>query len=130
MAVMLALGVSAWVGAASTDGATRREFLIAEKRVSFFWDEARRIGVSSACRVADFSSCQALRALQRAKPGHLPGAQGSGGVNPGAWVCRKLGGRVVLGRDSDQNENAFCRFDDDSFVDCGSLHWWARQGSP
>ena len=42
--------------------------------------------------------------------------------NPGAALCRTLGGQVVLGTNERGSQNSFCEASDGSLVDLSSLH--------
>ncbi len=48
-----------------------------------------------------------------------------GGKNPGSLVCRFVGGEVYIAFDARGNENALCRFSDESWISCGSLAFQA-----
>jgi putative hemolysin len=72
------------------------------------------------------NTCKALLKLPQATLSAVRGEL-SGGRNPGAVVCLKLGGESVVGLDVRGNENSFCRFDDGSLISNGSLHAHARE---
>jgi putative hemolysin len=86
----------------------------------------KHVTVSEPCEIGKPKSCEALRALERASMKALDGDQRKSSANPGAMICRKLGGKVVIARDSEQNQNAFCGFADGSWIDCGTLFWFGR----
>jgi len=108
------LAVPAWAKTA--------QFLISGTKLAFDDDRARHMILSKDC--AAKLDCEAYRALGKAS---LKGIYPRGGTSPGAVACgKKLGGEVVIGKDSDGNENAFCRFGDGSMVSCGSITWHGR----
>lgn len=63
--------------------------------------------------------CQAYDALKEAT---TIGMDTSGGRNPGAVICRRVGGWVSIFRDEKGNQMSFCGFDDGSEVSSGSLY--------
>jgi putative hemolysin len=90
------------------------------------WDMSTRIAVSSHCLLNRENSCLALKKLSEAslKKAQLKRKESS--ANPGTLICEDLGGRVIIGRDSNGDENSFCKFKDQSLIDCGSLTWYGR----
>lgn len=63
------------------------------------------------------SNCDAAKILNQKKSLTLASADFSGGKNPGAVVCGVgLKKQVIILKDSNENENAFCQFDDLSMV--------------
>lgn len=67
--------------------------------------------------------CQAATALSRAS---LKGSgANAGSANPGAVLCPKLKGRIVIGTNRIGGENSFCLFEDGSLVSNGSLGAYA-----
>lgn len=63
------------------------------------------------------SSCEAAKILQKKKILDVPAAAFSGGKNPGAVACGVgLKKQVVILKDSKDNENSFCVFDDQSMI--------------
>lgn len=64
-------------------------------------------------------SCQAFAVTK--KTGKLGKLKFSGGENPGALICKKVGGEVVWAKDAGQNQNTLCQFKDETFISTGSL---------
>lgn len=53
----------------------------------------------------------------------LTESEREGGKNPGAIICKKkLGGEILILRDKNENEAAFCKFKDNSLVTASSLY--------
>ena len=51
-----------------------------------------------------------------------------GGTNPGSTICTEvLKGIVVVGVDSRNNENSFCRLPSGIYVDSGTLTYYSKQ---
>lgn len=98
-------------------------FSISGKPVVFVNDPLKHTMLSETC--AKKRDCEAYTALAKAS---LREIHTRGGANPGAVLCGKvLGGEVVIGKDRDENENSFCRFDDGSMVSCGTLAYYGRK---
>lgn len=95
-------------------------FEINEKNVSFLDDRIQQLTISKNCKTKKSLSCKAYSAFLKRNTVKLNSKDRVGGVNPGSIKCRGLGGTVVIGT-RNRNENSFCRFDDDSYIDCGSL---------
>lgn len=54
------------------------------------------------------------------------GIEGTGGINPSSILCKKLvNGKVVIGFDSEGNENSFCRTPAGTYVDGGTMLFYA-----
>lgn len=63
------------------------------------------------------SSCEAAKILKNKKTIVVPADSFSGGKNPGAVACGVgLKKQVVILKDSKDNENSFCVFDDQSMI--------------
>lgn len=109
---------------------TPREFVFTDKspeqKVAIDWDDQTRIAVSPPCRPGDKKSCEALKRLKKSSMKAIESERKSSTANPGALICLKIGGKVVIGRDAEMNQNAFCRFSDESLIDCGTLIWFGR----
>ncbi|MGZ3789640.1 MAG: hypothetical protein ACXVLQ_14015 [Bacteriovorax sp.] len=68
------------------------------------------------------AKCDAFRALRQEKKIALSEMDLVGGKNPGAVMCKKFfKAEIVILRDSNTNENAFCKFKDGSLVSAGAL---------
>jgi hypothetical protein len=91
------------------------------------WDDKSRIAVSSHCRLSDRNSCMALKKLDKASMGEVKSIGKGSSANPGTRICKFLEGRVVIGHDSEGNENSFCKFQDQSLIDCGTLSWYLKK---
>lgn len=64
--------------------------------------------------------CAAFTALNHASLRRVRELQ-KGGAHPGALICEKLGGYVLVGENQHGDQNSFCLFDDRSSVSTGSL---------
>jgi len=102
------------------------EVMLNGKPVRMISDVEKHLTVSEPCSIGKPKSCEALRALERASMKALDEYQRKSSANPGAMICSKIGGKVVIARDAEQNQNAYCGFADGSWVDCGSLFWFGR----
>lgn len=96
-------------------------FTIENKKVTFLEIEKENLTLSKNCQSGVGLRCAAYTAFLRKSNVALTQEDLIGGKNPGSVKCRRLGGTVVIGKDSRQNENSFCKFEDNSFVECGSL---------
>lgn len=68
------------------------------------------------------SSCDAAKILKQKKTLVVPGNAFSGGKNPGAVACGvALKKQVIVLKDSKNNENSFCVFDDQSMISAINL---------
>lgn len=92
-------------------------FVVEKKKVAFSASTDRRIIIHSRCLT---QNCLAIDVLKAASVKAIE-KEISGGMNPGALVCKKLKGKVILGFDLKENQNSFCRFDDGSLIDNGTL---------
>jgi hypothetical protein len=103
-------------------------FTIAGRKTIFVSDGKRHLLISKDCEKAPGQfKCQAYGVLGKATLRGLdPGRKG--GANPGALICgQKMDGQVVVGKDDELNQNAFCLFDDGSMISCGSLVYYGRK---
>jgi hypothetical protein len=65
----------------------------------------------------DKSTCEAAKVLKQKKTLVVPADSFTGGKNPGAVACGiGLKKQVLVLKDSKNNENAFCVFDDQSMI--------------
>lgn len=63
------------------------------------------------------STCDAAQALKNKKSLLIPASAFSGGKNPGAVACGiGLKKEVIILKNSKNNENSFCLFDDQSMI--------------
>lgn len=68
------------------------------------------------------STCDAAKILKQQKTLVIPGNSFTGGKNPGAVACGVgLKKQVVVLKDSKNNENSFCVFDDQSMISAINL---------
>jgi len=104
----------------------RSDVTLNGKTVPMISDAEKHLTVSEPCSIGKPKSCEALRALDRASMKSLDEYQRKSSANPGAMICSNIGGKVVISRDAEQNQNAYCGFADGSWVDCGSLFWFGR----
>jgi putative hemolysin len=129
MAGMIRASVAALLFLASSPGAQaleKTEVVLNGKTVRMISEPEKHVTVSEPCEIGKPKSCEALRALDRASMKALDENQRKSSANPGAMICSKIGGKVVIARDSEQNQNAFCGFADGSWIDCGTLFWFGR----
>ena len=70
----------------------------------------------------DKSTCEAAKILKQKKTLVVPADSFTGGKNPGAVACGiGLKKQVLVLKDSKNNENAFCVFDDQSMISAINL---------
>ena len=99
--------------------------IIKGKTIQLHVDRAAGIIINRYCHKTNGKyDCQAIKALAHAS---FVEVIIKGGANPGAIICLKLGGRVVLSVDRDRNENSYCQFKDGSLAASGSIAFHARK---
>lgn len=77
--------------------------------------------ISPVCLTEAGHSCRALQVMNN----RVQSDSGPGGTNPGSGVCReRLNGQIFVARDDAGNEQAFCRFEDGSFLSLDGLWRW------
>jgi hypothetical protein len=116
--LFLLLAIPAW--------GEEMSFAISGKQTAFVRISALHMTLSKDCEKSPGKfKCDAYSALAKAS---ITGTYPKGGASPGAVICEsKLGGQVMIGKDSGRNENAFCLFNDGSMVSCGSLAYFGRK---
>ena len=92
----------------------------------FSYQESTNLLVSLHCLNEDVnlqnSPCEAVKILKNKKSLTLPRGASSGGKNPGAVVCKTaLNKNILILKDSKNNENSFCVFDDGSMISAITL---------
>ncbi len=106
----------------------------AEKKIDVFFDGKKvvfihkeKITASENCfNRSSGPECEAILSLKKASAIGLE-AYMKGGANPGAVVCKhSLKGTLVLGHDTFENETTYCMFKDGSYVDNGSIAYYAN----
>lgn len=104
------------------------EFKIAGKKIEFFQYDEMRVTISKKCEDLNQKKlCKDLEFLNDISLSKA-GITGTGTRNPGSTICTKLlGGRVVFGRDSENNENSFCHLKDGTYIDSGTLTYYAMK---
>jgi hypothetical protein len=69
------------------------------------------------------NKCDAYKALNDVHKKNLNKKDLQGGKNPGAVICNKyFKATVIILKDKDMNENAFCQFTDGSLISASALH--------
>ncbi|MFN8791433.1 MAG: hypothetical protein ACK5Y2_08270 [Bdellovibrionales bacterium] len=103
-------------------------FQIDGKQVKFFRYEEMRISISKECKkLIDKKLCDNIDFLSNITLSKA-GISGTGSTNPGSIICKKLlHGSVVIGRDNENNENSFCRLKDGTYIDSGTLTYYATK---
>ena len=96
------------------------KYHISEHDVDFVSDSGKHLTLSKQCLKGAELFCLAFESTKKASLKSIYGRL-QGGVNPGAVICRGVGGQVIVGVDSEKNENSFCLFSDRSLIDNGSL---------
>ncbi len=95
------------------------------KQYQLYVDAQAGIIISKSCHKKNNKyNCDAFKALKKAS---FKNVNITGGANPGAVMCRPLGGQVVLARDEKKNETTYCQFPDGSLIANGSITFHARQ---
>ena len=92
----------------------------------FSYQEPSKLLVSIHCLNEDVnletSICEAVKILQKKKSLSLARGASYGGKNPGAVVCKiALKKKIYILKDSQNNENSFCVFDDGSMISAITL---------
>ena len=127
----LTLGILLLAGAASAraEDGLGPTFDFDFGREVFVHVPGRRLTISRGCRRSEGEfACLAYSSIESARTVRFQPPL-DGGANPGSLLCRKIGGNVVIGRDSERNENSFCRFKDGSLVDNGTLFYHRARGA-
>jgi hypothetical protein len=77
--------------------------------------------IASSCLTEAGQFCRALQVMNN----RVQSDSGPGGTNPGSGVCReRLRGKIFVARDDAGNEEAFCLFEDGSFLSLDGLWRW------
>ncbi len=84
-----------------------------ELKEKLCWDKSLRGWVSSRCLT---EKCEA-----RSKLNHPVTSKSFMGQNPAAQLCHDLKLRVVILKDTQNNEQSFCQFKDKSLIDTNAL---------
>jgi len=99
--------------------AEEEKYRFGDQQVAFISLEGGELLVTENCAPKPKgSACDALKRAAKATTSKL---NLNGGANPGALICTKIEGKVRIGRDSKQNEQAFCAFPDSSMIAADSL---------
>ena len=103
-------------------------FKLLEEQVKFYNYPNMRLTISQPCDLAeqdklctnlDFLKTLSLKKYDLEKEGEQ---------NPASLLCKKtLDGNVYIGIDKDNNENSFCRLKDNSYIDGGTLTYYANK---
>lgn len=95
------------------------------KRVDVLHFDNDHVQVSASCAGPTGQlQCQAMDALRGGKTLQLGVGDFSGGANPGAIGCKKMGRVNTTGRGPKGDEDGFCEFPDGSFVSTGSIEFY------
>ena len=109
---------------------TESHFSIGDKKIVIYNYKDQRISISEKCdSLAKEKFCTNInflkdlnKKIKNAKLQHV------GGTNPGSTICTEvLKGIVVVGVDSRNNENSFCRLPSGIYVDSGTLTYYSKQ---
>lgn len=88
---------------------------------SFVYSHLYQTRLSLKCRVqTEKYKCLAFDALKNSNLDKSEVVQ-ERGADSGSRICLKLGGRILLGLDKNNNQNAFCLFKDKSMVSTHGL---------
>lgn len=109
--LIIAFFISSFLGSSQSHA----EYFIDGKVLHLDTFEKDRLLISKKCA----KKCKAYKAWQSAAK--IKKIETYGGQNPGSVICKSVGGVSVLAIDQDKNQNSFCKFNDDSVVDNGSL---------
>lgn len=92
------------------------------RTVEFMRMPEKHLTISRNCVKKELTpQCEAYSAYQKAASQVLAPTAKRGGRNPGAVLCGKIGGKVVVAVDESGNQQSFCAFQDQSYVSTGSL---------
>lgn len=122
---LLLLPLFAW----SADELTKDTFVFEGKSREFINIPSEHLTISQNCldkiKKEIVWNCEAHASLAKAT---LFGVPKTRGINKGAFVCKNnFQGRVIIGRDQNNNENSFCEFKDGSIIDNGTLSHYAAK---
>ncbi len=103
-------------------------FKILEEQVKFYNYPNMRLTISQSCDLAEKGKfCPSLDFLKTLSLKKYD-LEKEGEQNPASLLCKKtLNGNVYIGIDKDNNENSFCRLKDNSYVDGGTLTYYANK---
>ncbi len=103
-------------------------YKIREENIKFFSYPGLRLTLSKPCKLAEKSKlCSNLDFLHTITL-KKAGLDGTGGQNPSSIICKKLlDGKIYIGIDKDNNENSFCRLADGTYIDGGTLTYYAEK---
>jgi putative hemolysin len=124
---LLLIFFTASIASASATGFSPSTFSFTEKKVDFVTSAAQKLTVSASCLKNKKLQCEAVADL--AKLSWKASREARHGTNnPASYLCEKqLGGIAVVGKSAKGDENSFCRFNDGSMIDSGSLIYRARK---
>jgi len=101
-------------------------YRIEKKNVKFTQFAETQMMISKDCDANSPNSCEAMKVLNQISFSFLK-SKIKGDVNPGAVLCKEVGGKEQLGVDKDQNEDTFCKFSDGSQVSCNALFLYSQK---
>jgi hypothetical protein len=108
--------------------ASKENWTILSKKETVFFNKSLNIRFGyKECH--NNPNCMALKILKIVKLDSINRSDKQFGKNLGAVLCKKLSGKVVLGINTQGNQNTFCLFSDNSFVSSGSIYHYARKNS-
>lgn len=86
--------------------------------------EDRKIQILEAC-LRPKTPCLAREKLLELRGSKIEKTEEDGTANLGAMICKKIGGKILLGRNRQHDQNSFCEFFDKSIVDSGTLAYFS-----
>lgn len=108
---------------------TISEFKIVNQTIKFYNYPDLRLTTSASCPEAKDKGtlCKNLDFLNTVSMKKLE-AEDVGNQNPSSFICKKyLNGKVLVGYDSNNNENSFCKLPDGLYVDGGTIAYYAHK---
>lgn len=95
-------------------------FLFSFAFSSVHHNKEQHIYISSLCvKKTEWTNCQALTALRYRGPLDI-----YNGVEPGTHICKRVEGKVYYQVDDKGNMRSVCTFNDESWVDLGTLEYY------
>ena len=123
--ILVLLSVSQITFAKAEDVST---FKIREEKVKFYNYPDMHLTVSTPCSAAAKGKlCSNLQFLKSVSVKKL-GEAAVNEQNPSSVICSKtLNGKIYIGLDKDNNENSFCQLPNNSYIDVGTISYYANK---
>lgn len=103
-----------------------KKFTVAGENIDFYHYSNMHVTLSKPCKSLDKKElCKEISYLKTISLSKA-GLKATGGINPASVICKKtLNGAVYIGYDENKNENSFCKTSDGTYIDGGTLTYYA-----